>query len=165
MGGHLGQKSNPTAVWQSKLPSTLRTNDIMTLEAIALLECLRRFKNTLRGARLQCMVDNTVLEAALLSGSCRHRSTQSIIRAIFHFTLTHDISLAPRWIPSEENTLADALSRFAMTHPIITPVVRSLLDAQHPISPFPLSPENSPPIPLSHPPSQSRLPRPTLPTA
>ena len=127
MGGHLGPINHPTAAWSSRLSPRILGNDIMTLEALALLECLDQWRNIIHGDLIVCYVDNTVLEAALLSGSCRHRPTQSVIRAIFHFCSTNDVVLAARWIPSEENKLADALFRLAWTNPSITPHVTSLL--------------------------------------
>jgi hypothetical protein len=75
------------------------------------------------------MVDNTVLAAAISSGRCRHQPTQAVVRDIFRLAVTHSLTLVPSWIPSAENDLADALSRFDV--PYITsfyPSVLSMVD-------------------------------------
>ena len=115
------------------LSPALQGNDILTLEAVALLECLMRWQDNISGGSVLCMVDNTVLEFALLSRSCGQRPTQSIIRTIFHVALTNDVSIAARWVPSKENVLADALSHYARHETIITAHVRDLLP-QHPVA-------------------------------
>ena len=151
MGGHLGPMQHPQAAWSARLSPRLMGNDIMTLEAIALLDSLRRWRDIIKNGVVLCFVDNTVLEAALLSGSCRHRPTQSVIRAIFHFCLDADVVLAPRWVASEENKLADALSRCAWSHPIVTTHVHSLLrntSSPTPVPTSPLSPAPPSPVPF-----------------
>ncbi len=94
---------------------------------------------------MECFVDNTVLAAALTSGSCRHRPCQAVIRSTFHIAMTYDVKIAPRWIPSHENVLADALSRFDLTHPIITPSTRAVINSD--LSPF--AEPFVPPVPSS----------------
>jgi hypothetical protein len=92
--------------------------DIMTLKAIVLLEAFRLLSSELQGAEVMHSVDNWVLAAALLTGSCRHRATQAVIRAIFHLGLSVDIHLVPRGVSSDDNALVDALSLLSSpSHP------------------------------------------------
>jgi hypothetical protein len=113
LGGHLGSEENPRDIWRARLPARMVGKDIMILEALALLECMRRWKQSIQGTRLICHVDNTVLYWSLRSGSCANRSVQAIIRAIYSILLEADCEIWPQWISSGANGLADALSRFA----------------------------------------------------
>lgn len=130
-GGHLGPQEAPLAAWQAPIPDELQGKDIMLLEALALLESLRRWQPDLAGCSVRCYVDNSVLFSALRSGSCRHRPTQGVIRAIFELAMTADVQILPHWIPSAENKLADVLSRLSLDDPTLTPAILAMLDVSH----------------------------------
>lgn len=121
LGGHLGSRETPLDWWQAWIPDRLAGADIMVLEALALLESMGGWREAIRGRRLVCYVDNTVLYHSLRSGSCANRSVQSVIRAIYTILLEVDCELQPQWIPSDDNYLADALSRFANLSDLLPP--------------------------------------------
>jgi hypothetical protein len=111
IGGHLGPKTNILDTF-CHAPRLRGNHDIMQLEAMALKEALERWGQQLRHHRITCKVDNTVLASALVTGRVRHEPTQEVIREIFGLAIAHSLTLVPDWIPSAENDVADALSRF-----------------------------------------------------
>lgn len=115
LGAHLGPKLGCTAAFAWTIPTTDVGQPIMFLETLALWRALEKWAFWVRGHRVVCKIDNTVLVAALRSGSVRHARTQTLIRKIFSIALSNDLTLAPEWIPSSENCVADALSRFDTT--------------------------------------------------
>lgn len=147
IGGHLGPQHLPVAVFSLPAPSV--GQDIMTLEAEALRTALARWGSSLNRHRVTCKVDNQVLAAGITSGRCRHAPTQAVIRDIFALTLRWDIELVAEWVPSEENYIADALSRFdAASLRSRCPYVLSLVDVDLPTvsrAPSPLHNPSSPP--------------------
>ncbi|TYJ51263.1 hypothetical protein B9479_008178, partial [Cryptococcus floricola] len=58
LGGHLGPQNHPSAAWNARVPSHLRSPDIMTLEALAVLQSLRLWAPSLRGCEVTLHVDN-----------------------------------------------------------------------------------------------------------
>lgn len=113
IGGHLGPREDPAAAFS--LPVIQEGLDIMTLEALALLAAIKQWGERLRGYHITCKLDNQVVVAAVHTGRCRHQPTQEVIRNIFGKALRLDLELTPEWVPSEENYVADALSRFDTT--------------------------------------------------
>lgn len=145
LGAHLGPPDKPTAAFISTFNKGRPTTDIMFLEALAVLQSLELWKDTLYEHDLMVHVNNQALCAALRSGSIRHRPTQAVIRRIFAYRSSLRLSsLTPIWIPSEVNVLADALSRHDLTFARLhAPNIDSILtyDSPQPIlSPPPESP-------------------------
>ncbi|SYW79181.1 uncharacterized protein UBRO2_02865 [Ustilago bromivora] len=90
--------------------------DIRFLEALAILEALRRFSPLWNGAHhVVVHVDNENVEYGLRKGSIWDPQTQVLFRAIFALCLQQHIDLVPICISSMANVLADALSRCRFT--------------------------------------------------
>lgn len=111
LGGHLGPPEAVTARFSAPVPDHLRGANIMALEAEAVHEALQRWAPAHKGFRVVCRVDNQAVVNALLTGRIRHRDTQRVVRRIFTLLHEHRIFLRVSWIASEDNAVADALSR------------------------------------------------------
>ncbi|CAC5393955.1 unnamed protein product [Mytilus coruscus] len=83
---------------------------IMILEAFALLNVLKSFRDKIKGFRIDANVDNNVLIYAWNNEGSRSSQLNSVIKDFFKFTIDSDIILNLYYIPSKQN-LADALSR------------------------------------------------------
>jgi hypothetical protein len=64
----------------------------------------------LEGKRLYLFIDNTAVVGGLTKHSIRGEA-MAPLRKLLLLAAAWDIELVPRWIPTLENTLADALSR------------------------------------------------------
>jgi hypothetical protein len=64
----------------------------------------------LEGKRLFLFIDNTAVVGGLTKRSIRGEA-MALLRKLHLLAAGWDIELVPRWIPTSENTLADALSR------------------------------------------------------
>ena len=120
IGAHLGPPEACEAAFAQVIKKAydfdkVYEHDIMVLEAMALSVALEKWGSRLQHHEVVCHVDNTVLESAIRTGRCRHQQTQTIIRRIFRSAIVHDLTLVPVWLPSKENVVADALSRFDIT--------------------------------------------------
>lgn len=119
-GAHLGPKAACLDAFASRYkdadkPLTVKdkcTENIMYLEAYALEMALARWGGRYKSHHVKCMVDNQVLAAGIRTGRCRHVRTQGSIRRIFAMAIEWSLVLEAIWIPSGDNDLADALSRF-----------------------------------------------------
>ena len=97
-----------------------------------------------RGSTVQCLCDNAAVVAILRSGRSRDRRVMHLMRSLFFFTAHHNIVLASRHIPGQNNGAADALSRNnsasfftqvpgAARHPTrIDPELRQMLVSRQP---------------------------------
>ncbi|SPO31550.1 uncharacterized protein UTRI_10299 [Ustilago trichophora] len=112
IGAHLGTMDEPVAAFSHELARRHRRKDIRFLEALAVLEALRRFAPLWLGPRRVVVhVDNENVKYGLRKGSIRDPQTQALFRAIFSLCLQQHIDLVPIRVSSEANILADALSR------------------------------------------------------
>ncbi|CCF48148.1 uncharacterized protein UHOR_12887, partial [Ustilago hordei] len=83
-GAHLGLASDPVAVFSQSVPRRHRGKNIRFLEALAVLEALRRFlPHWPTPTTVVVHVDNENVEYGLRSGSSRDPLTQRILREIF----------------------------------------------------------------------------------
>ncbi|SNX81800.1 uncharacterized protein MEPE_00505 [Melanopsichium pennsylvanicum] len=149
IGGHLGSMEAPLAVFSKELSRRHRQKDIRFLEALAVLEALRRFAPLWSGPRRVVIhVDNENVKFGLRKGSIRDPLTQVLFREIFALCLQQHIDLVPVRVSSEDNVLADALSRrrFASIQQQF-PRAYSLLRVNRPVASSRLP--ASPPWPLS----------------
>ncbi|SOV06283.1 uncharacterized protein UDID_19507 [Ustilago sp. UG-2017a] len=111
-GGYLGPASNPQAIFTTETPRRHRTKNIRFLEALAVLEALRRFSPLWGTPRLVVVhVDNANVEHRLRSGRSRDPLTQRLIREIYSLCFTRNITLRPVCVSTSDNVLADLLSR------------------------------------------------------
>ncbi|KAJ1026035.1 hypothetical protein NDA18_003695 [Ustilago nuda] len=112
LGGHWGSIDCPSAVFTKELSRWHRQKDIRFLEALAVLEALRRFSPSWDGpCRVVIHVDNENMEYGLRKGSIRDPQTQVLFQAIFALCLQWHIDLVPVRVSSAANALSDALSR------------------------------------------------------
>ncbi|SPO26379.1 uncharacterized protein UTRI_03968 [Ustilago trichophora] len=111
-GAHLGLAHNPTAAFSKEVPRRHRGKNICFLEALAVLEALRRFLPYWTSPTTVVIhVDNENVEHGLRSGSSRDPLTQRLIREIFGLCFVHNLTLHPVRVTSTDNVLADLLSR------------------------------------------------------
>ena len=85
--------------------------NIHELEAILL--AIEAWSNCWTQAELIIYTDSSTAYNGLIHHILRGDANQ-ILRKILLLTAKHDIRIIPRWIPSEHNGLADALSRFSI---------------------------------------------------
>ncbi|SOV04714.1 uncharacterized protein UDID_17171 [Ustilago sp. UG-2017a] len=111
-GAHLAPMQAPIAALSREVPRRHRSKDIRFLEALAVLEALRAFSPSWTGPRLVVLhVDNTNVESGLHTGRSRDSLTQTLLREIFGLCFLQHITLRPVRVASEDNHLADLLSR------------------------------------------------------
>jgi ribonuclease HI len=77
----------------------------------AVLHALRTWKTESRAGRIKLHSDNEAVVAALAQGSIKGQAISLLRQIAMHIAL-HDIELHCIWIPTKENALADALSRW-----------------------------------------------------
>ncbi|CDU22585.1 uncharacterized protein SPSC_01215 [Sporisorium scitamineum] len=111
ISAHLGSMDQPIAAFSKEL-SRHHCKNIRFLEALAVLEALRRFSPLWSGHRkVMLHMDNENVEYGLKKGSIRDPATQALFREIFALCLRQHIDLVPVRVSSEANVLAGALSR------------------------------------------------------
>lgn len=83
----------------------------LELQAVRLvLESLNLY-GRLAHQRILLHTDSTVAAAAITKGGSMSQPIQAALYELFWFCMRWHITLVPAWIPREENTLADALSK------------------------------------------------------
>lgn len=112
MGAHLGPREACEDAWALPIPPRHQGKDVLFLECLALLEAVRRWSGRLAGRCVSCKIDNMALVAIVRSGRCDQSATQALIRETFGIAIEHHIDLVPDWVPSKDDDVADALSRF-----------------------------------------------------
>ncbi|SOV01576.1 uncharacterized protein UDID_18126 [Ustilago sp. UG-2017a] len=116
-GGYLGPASNLQAIFATETPCRHRTKNIRFLEALTVLEALRRFSPLWGTPRLVVVhVDNANVEHGLWSGRSHDPLTQRLIREIYSLCFTRNITLQPVRVSTSDNMLADLLSRRRFRH-------------------------------------------------
>ncbi|SPO19907.1 uncharacterized protein UTRI_10008 [Ustilago trichophora] len=161
-GGFVGDASSPSAVFARQVPKRHRRKNIRFLEALAVLEALRRFVHLLPASSLVVVhVDNENVEHGLRSGRSRDPLSQRLLREIFGFCFTHNLTLAPQRVSSTDNVLADLLSRRQFSR------IQQQFPRAHAALSFPLAPAQSCRNPLVLPPASASptTPRPSSGTA
>ena len=88
-----------------------RNEHINVKEMIAVLVAFKRWAPLLAGCRLHLFCDNTAVVSSLRRRTSRGR-LMAVLRKTLLLAARYDIEIEPQWIPSAENCLADALSRF-----------------------------------------------------
>ena len=95
-----------------RFSTTHPSGDMTLLEAWALWTALQRWCHLLRGTAVWAIVDNESLRWAIKKGRSKSPRVNSVIRAIMLLCLRHDIQLFPDRIQTDDNVLADELSRW-----------------------------------------------------
>ena len=115
VGGHIKFHQNQPPeidnIFSKRIPSRHASEDIQYKEMHAVLVGLRTWLSSLGGSRVQLFCDNSAVVSGLIKSTIRG-TAMSPLRTIVMLTAQADIILDVHWIPTEENTLADWLSRF-----------------------------------------------------
>lgn len=116
LGAHMGLAELPSKLFKREVSRRHRNKSIHFLETLAALEALRCFTvGIVPGTMVVLHVDNEILRAGLLKGSVDDPLTQVLLREIFALSLARDFKVTSQRVSSEENNLADALSRNNLT--------------------------------------------------
>ncbi|SPC64150.1 uncharacterized protein UHOD_11689 [Ustilago sp. UG-2017b] len=103
-GGYLGPASNLQAIFATETPRHHCTKNIRFLEALAVLEALRRFSPLWGTPRLVVVhVDNENVEHGLRLGRSCDPLTQRLIREIYSLCFTRNITLRPVRVSTSDN--------------------------------------------------------------
>ena len=95
---------------RSKVEAINREEHINFHEVYAILVALQRWGALFARSRLIVNTDNTNAFHGLQSNRLRGNANQ-ILRRVLCIAAQYDIIIEPKWLNSEENALADALSR------------------------------------------------------
>lgn len=99
---------------QEEFPEWVLTEkavNIQTLEMYALMAGIYLFAHKLRGKRVKIYCDNQAVVAMVNNGTSRCRTCMHFIRLITQVTMFHQVRVFVKYVKSEDNTRADALSR------------------------------------------------------
>ena len=89
-----------------------RTKDIQFKELQAILQAILRWGDSWRGSHILFFCDNQAVVEWMRSGTSRSRDAMPVLRILVMLAACLDFTFSITWIPSEENSLADAASRF-----------------------------------------------------
>ena len=110
-GPHLPVHSEVTECFSARVLYSQRNEHINVKEMIAVLVAFKNWALLLAGCHLHLFCDNTAVVSGLRRGTSRGR-LMGVLRKVLLLVARYDIQIDPRWIPSGENCLVDALSRF-----------------------------------------------------
>ena len=96
------------------MPRRHRTKHIDWKEAYAILFALAKWGEKWKGLHIVFMCDNSAIVDALHKRSIRGEAITPL-QLILLTAALYDIEVSSRWLSSEENWIADALSRFNLT--------------------------------------------------
>ncbi|HEY5813549.1 MAG TPA: reverse transcriptase domain-containing protein [Terrimicrobiaceae bacterium] len=100
--------------FSTRIPALYASEHINVLELQAILFAFQAWAINFHRCRVVVNTDNKTAYNGLLSQRLRGRSN-SPLRQILCIAAQHDITVEPRWLSSEDNLLADALSRHDST--------------------------------------------------
>jgi len=104
----------PGSAFSTSLPRHIlrKREHINTKEIPAVEQALLYWGERWRGTRVIMNIDNHAVVHALENQTIRGASMNVLPRCLL-LAMTYDLDIKPRWIPTNENALADALTRFA----------------------------------------------------
>ena len=108
-GGFICEKLNKTVCVGKFSPPDQNTSSTFR-ESLAVKNVLQRFAHFLVGQSIQVNVDNQNASRIISVGSPKDR-LQKVALDIFQIAIRNDIIVVPKWIPRDQNTLADNYSR------------------------------------------------------
>lgn len=100
-------------IGSSPLFNKTNYDNINELELWPILLGLHRWCNVFHGKTIRLLTDNTQVMGMLRKGSSTNLTCMDWVREIFWVCVLHNIQLQPEYISTNDNTLADALSRLA----------------------------------------------------
>ncbi len=98
--------------YASRVPHRLRHAHIQVKELYAVLQALLRWGERWRGCHVVFHVDNSAVVDAINNRTIRSSPTMSLMRHIVMIAACLDMSFSSSWLPSHENAIADAASRY-----------------------------------------------------
>jgi ribonuclease HI len=110
-GETLSSIHTPAQLFSTTVPQRHKAKHINFKEMYAVLHALRTWTTESRAGRIKLHCDNEAVVAALAKGSIKGQAMNPLRQIAMHIAL-HDIELHCIWIPTKENALADALSRW-----------------------------------------------------
>ena len=136
MGGVCGFR-----FWQqpwTRLPAIVSRHAISWQEALAALVCVLLFVPLFPGTCILAQIDNQAVVEMILSRDARTPHFEFLLRILFAVCEEHGVFLTARYIPTEINVFADALSRlfpldrgllasFLLSVPLRTPDLSRML--------------------------------------
>ena len=104
----------PEAAFSIALPKYImrKREHINTKEMRAVEQSLLYWGKHWRGTKVIMNIDNRAVVHGLENRTIRG-ATMNVLRRCLLLATNHDLEIEARWIPTNENGLADALSRFA----------------------------------------------------
>ena len=151
-GGHLEAPPCLDA-FAYQFPRRHREKDITVKEMHAVLHAARLWAPLWRGAHVTFYIDNHAIADRLPHGTIKHNTAQTLFRSFWLIAAQSDFTFSTVWVPSEENSLADALSRQNWSR-------ANLFDPSAVL--FARKDRSLPPLPPSRPSSPTSLPRPPV---
>ena len=88
-----------------------RPSHINVREMRAVSQALRSFRHKLQNRRINLYTDSQVVKCILAASTSRSTPLMDALRQVHYLSATLNLSLNPLWLPTEDNHLADALSR------------------------------------------------------
>ena len=101
--------------FSSRVPRRYHNRDIQFKEVFAILHAILCWGSAWANHHLTFYCDNQAVVAWLTSGTCRSPHSMPIVQMISMMAACLQFSYSCIWIPTEDNTLADAASRFQFT--------------------------------------------------
>lgn len=107
IGGHFNNE------WfSSRIPRRFRKRDIQFKELFAILQAILRWGDLWADAHVNFFCDNQAVVAWLSSGTSKSSPSMPILRLITMLSSFLRFTYSCSWIPTDENSVADAASRF-----------------------------------------------------
>ena len=110
-GSHMPGYHQVTEFFSARVLFSQRNEHINVKEMVAVHVALKKWGPQLAGCQLIIFCDNTAVVSGLRRKTTRGR-LMAVLRKTLLLAAQFDIEIDPHWIPSGENRLADALSRF-----------------------------------------------------
>jgi len=101
----------PAQLFSTTVPRGHKAKHINFKEMYAVLHALCTWTTESRAGRIKLHCDNEAVVAALAKASIKGQAIRPLRQIAMHIAL-HRIELHCIWIPTKENALADALSRW-----------------------------------------------------
>ena len=112
-GGHLGPPGCATDVFAYSFPRRHASKHITFKELHAVVHAVELFSKDMawRNRVIVVHTDNTGITGCIPKGYIRQESAQALLRRLWLVAAAGGFTLTTQWLASEENSLADALSR------------------------------------------------------
>jgi hypothetical protein len=110
-GETLSSIHTPDQLFNTTVPQRHKAKHINFKEMYAELHALRTWATESSANRIKLHCDNQAVVAALAKGSIKGQAISPLLQIAMHIA-HYNIELHCMWIPTKENALADALSRW-----------------------------------------------------